>query len=200
MVSHADAAAGVMSAASRVGREAAPRFSRECGGVVALRDEVAHEQRRRQTGRDDGRGRHRGRRLRSMVFKLALFVAALLMTTAGVTNVVGYLVARRIVRDEIDHRLQAAALHRHKIVEAYVHRQHERIALIASRTQLRRTHPRLRWQREHRRGVSASGRADSAGRQASQVDFVAIGGYGPRRRGDCLHRRESLRLRLLARR
>ena len=74
----------------------------------------------------------------SVVFKLALIVAPLLVLTTGLMSGAGYYVARQIGRAEIHERLRVAATDRHKMITAYVAQQHERIQLVASRTQLRK--------------------------------------------------------------
>ncbi len=73
----------------------------------------------------------------SIAFKLAAFVFALLVLTAGAMTVAGYFVARRIVRDQIHERLSVVAADRHAMVLSYVAQQHERVGLVASRTRLR---------------------------------------------------------------
>ncbi len=76
-------------------------------------------------------------RHRSIAIKLAIFVLLLLAVMAGSMTIVAYLVARRIVRDEIHRRLFVAASDRHDMVLSYVAQQHERVNLVASRTRLR---------------------------------------------------------------
>ena len=73
----------------------------------------------------------------SMFFRLALFVAALLILTAGLMSWAGYLVARNIIRDQIHERLRVAAADRHQMVLSFVAQQLERAGLVASRTKLR---------------------------------------------------------------
>ena len=73
----------------------------------------------------------------SVVSKLTLFVAVLLVVTAGLVSTAGYGVARSIIRDQIYERLQVAAADRHAMVLNYVAQQHERAGLVASRTKLR---------------------------------------------------------------
>jgi hypothetical protein len=53
-------------------------------------------------------------------------------------SIAGYQVARRSAKNEIHERLRVAALDRHKMVMDYVAQQHDRIGLVASRTQLRK--------------------------------------------------------------
>lgn len=73
----------------------------------------------------------------SMFFRLALFVAALLILTAGLMSWAGYVVARNIIRDQIHERLRVAAADRHQMVLSFVAQQLERAGLVASRTKLR---------------------------------------------------------------
>jgi signal transduction histidine kinase/DNA-binding response OmpR family regulator len=84
---------------------------------------------------------------RSIVLKLAVFVSVLVVVLALITNGIGYLIARNIVRDQIHNHLRAVASDRHRMILRYVEQQHERIGLVASRTQLRRLLD------EHVRGV-----------------------------------------------
>ena len=74
---------------------------------------------------------------RSIAFKLAVFVFVLLVLMAGAMTVVGYVVGRGIVREQIHERLSVAAADRHAMVLSYVAQQHERVSLVASRTRLR---------------------------------------------------------------
>ncbi len=73
----------------------------------------------------------------SLARKLALFVIGLLLATAVAMTGSAYLVARHIIRGQIRDRLAVAAADRHAMVKAYVDQQHERVGLVASRTQLR---------------------------------------------------------------
>lgn len=73
----------------------------------------------------------------SVVFKLTLFVAALLVITAGLVSTAGYQVARDIIRDQILERLEVAGADRHAMVHSFVLQQYERANLVASRTKLR---------------------------------------------------------------
>lgn len=74
---------------------------------------------------------------RSIAVKLAIFVCLLLALVAASMTGVAYVVARRIVRDEIHKRLLVAATDRHAMVINYVAQQHERASLVTSRTRLR---------------------------------------------------------------
>ena len=73
----------------------------------------------------------------SISTKLAIFVAAIVILSAAAMNTVSYFVARQILRSQIDERLRVATVDRHQMITSYVARQHERAALIASRTRLR---------------------------------------------------------------
>jgi len=73
----------------------------------------------------------------SVRFKLSLFVAAALVLTAGALSWGSYEVGYRIVRTQIHQHLQTAAADRHQMVMSYVAQQHERVALVASRTRFR---------------------------------------------------------------
>lgn len=73
----------------------------------------------------------------SFAKKLALFVAALLFVTALAMTIVGYFVARRIVREQIHQRLRIVEGDRHHMVKNFVLQQLERVSLVASRTRLR---------------------------------------------------------------
>ena len=73
----------------------------------------------------------------SLLFRLTGFVAIAVVLTAASVGWVGYEFARRTLRDQIHQRLSMVAADRATMLEAYVARQHERIALVASRTRLR---------------------------------------------------------------
>ena len=73
----------------------------------------------------------------SVVAKLSVFVGVLLIVTAGLVSWTGYVVARDIVRDNIHERMVVTAGSRRAMVEAFVAQQHERVALVSSRTKLR---------------------------------------------------------------
>ena len=77
----------------------------------------------------------RGRR--SIVFKVAALVSALLFVMAAAMTAVIYSTARSVVREQIHQRLAAAASDRHAMVLAHVAQQHELVRLVASRTRLR---------------------------------------------------------------
>ncbi len=74
---------------------------------------------------------------RSIVTKIAVLVALLLIGSGVVLHSIGYGYGRRLVRDQIHMRLEAAATDRVHLIEAYVGCQHERVSLIANRTRLR---------------------------------------------------------------
>ncbi len=73
----------------------------------------------------------------SLRFKLTLFVAAIVVLTAGALSVASYVFARRILRAQIHDRLSVVANDRQKLLFGYVQQQQERVALVASRTRLR---------------------------------------------------------------
>jgi PAS domain S-box-containing protein len=69
--------------------------------------------------------------------KLGLFVATILLLTGGTLSVVSYIVGRRMIREQINRRLEVAASDRHQMLTNFVAQQSQRIALIASRTRFR---------------------------------------------------------------
>ena len=73
----------------------------------------------------------------SVLVRTALFVAALLILTTLLMSWAGYVVARGIIKDQIDERLRVASADRHAMVLSFVAQQHERAGLVASRTKLR---------------------------------------------------------------
>ncbi|MCM2369373.1 response regulator [Aporhodopirellula aestuarii] len=74
---------------------------------------------------------------RSVALQLALFTSLLLIVTGGLLSFVGYNVAQRMIRDQIHNRLKSLADDRRAMIQEYVDRQKERVALVASRTRLR---------------------------------------------------------------
>ncbi len=74
----------------------------------------------------------------SILFKQGLFVGALVVLTCTAVSLIGYQFARSSLRDQIHKRLNAVAHDRDVMLSAFVAQQKERIALVASRTQLRR--------------------------------------------------------------
>ena len=75
---------------------------------------------------------------RSLRVKLTLFVAGVIVLTSGAVGWVGYVTAKNVLKEQIEGRLRVAANDRRAMLLAYVNQQHERIGLVASRTQLRR--------------------------------------------------------------
>ncbi|MCB9883584.1 MAG: SpoIIE family protein phosphatase [Planctomycetes bacterium] len=83
------------------------------------------------------RQRENSQRLFSIRGKLTIFVVSLIaVATAGIT-VTGYAVVRQILKDDVQEHLGTHARGRRDVLTRYVEQQHERIRLIASRTQLR---------------------------------------------------------------
>lgn len=74
---------------------------------------------------------------RSIVLKQTAFVALLVSFTGGILILAGYGFVRSLLRDQIDARLVVAASERQSRLQAYIRQQHERVALVASRTRLR---------------------------------------------------------------
>ncbi len=74
---------------------------------------------------------------RSIVWKLTLFVTALVVLVAGGLSVSGYVVARRIMREQVRDRLTVVAADRQAQVLGFIGQQQERVALVTSRTRLR---------------------------------------------------------------
>ncbi len=118
----------------RTCRDRASRRGPEGAGVSTIHMSTASE----KPVADPGGAVSKPGRHQSIGFKLALFVSCLLILTAVVMNAVAFAVARRIVRAEIHERLRVTAADRHKMTMSFVGQQHERVALVASRTQLRR--------------------------------------------------------------
>jgi two-component system sensor histidine kinase/response regulator len=79
----------------------------------------------------------RWRQTRSFAWQLGLLASLLLIVTGTTLGVVGYEVARRIIRSEIHARLRVVSNERRELIREYIGSQHERIALIASRTRFR---------------------------------------------------------------
>jgi len=73
----------------------------------------------------------------SLLLKQTAFVAMVTIVTGGTLILASERFARRIVRDEIDQRLVLIATDRQALLQAYIHQQQERVALVASRTRLR---------------------------------------------------------------
>src|SRR5215831_11691329 len=73
----------------------------------------------------------------SIWLKLTLFVGVLVILTSGVLIWKGYMFARDMLVDQIHARLTVVASDRQAMLLAYILQQHERVGLVASRTQLR---------------------------------------------------------------
>jgi two-component system sensor histidine kinase/response regulator len=73
---------------------------------------------------------------RSLLLKNTLFVAALVVLTAGVLGHLAYVFARDVLHDDIHVRMQIVASDRAALLEGYTRQQLERIALVSSRTRL----------------------------------------------------------------
>ncbi|NNE00916.1 MAG: methyl-accepting chemotaxis protein [Pirellulaceae bacterium] len=69
--------------------------------------------------------------------RLALFASLLLLLSTVFLTAAAFYVAREIINDQINLRLSVIANDRQKLLLAYVSQQHERVALVASRTRLR---------------------------------------------------------------
>ncbi len=74
----------------------------------------------------------------SIVFKLGLLVTVCVAVAVALAGWLSGLVAERIIKESINSKLQLAVTDRHAMVQAYVAQQHERVGLVASRTQFRR--------------------------------------------------------------
>src|SRR5437016_11353024 len=73
----------------------------------------------------------------SLLLKQTAFVALMTIIPVGMLILATGTIARRIVRNEIDERLVLAATDRQALLQIYIRQQHERVALVASRTRLR---------------------------------------------------------------
>ncbi len=74
---------------------------------------------------------------RSLGTQLLLLCPLLLLLTGMAIGGLGLYLAGRIIRGQVHQRLRIVASDRHQMVRDYVDRQHERVALIASRTRFR---------------------------------------------------------------
>ncbi|QDT11378.1 response regulator [Planctomycetes bacterium K23_9] len=74
----------------------------------------------------------------SLQTKLAIFVAIAVIATATITNWIGFQFARRSLTGQIQQRLSTVAHDRERRLIAYATEQKQRVALLASRTRLRR--------------------------------------------------------------
>src|SRR3989442_13692950 len=90
-----------------------------------------------RTGRSTNQPRTRRTLRSSLLLKQTAFVAMVTIVTGGTLILASERFARRIVSDEIDQRLVLIATDRQALLQAYIHQQQERVALVASRTRLR---------------------------------------------------------------
>ncbi len=74
----------------------------------------------------------------SLLKKLALFVAAVVICTATLANYIGFRFARESLTTQIHQRLSTVAHDREQRLIAYLNQQKERAELVASRTRLRK--------------------------------------------------------------
>ncbi len=74
---------------------------------------------------------------RSMVFKQTIFVAIIVLVTSQALSWVGFVFARNALRERVHEHLGSVALERRARLMTFVSQQHERIALVASRTRFR---------------------------------------------------------------
>ncbi len=74
---------------------------------------------------------------RSLILRLTLYVAVLVVFVAGVLGVAGFLFTQRVLVEEIQSRLTLIANTRQAALLSYVDQQQDRVALVASRTRLR---------------------------------------------------------------
>lgn len=74
---------------------------------------------------------------RSLLLKNTLFVAIVVVLTAGILGHLAYIFARDILHDNIRVRLQLVVSDRAALFEGYVRQQLDRAALVTSRTHLR---------------------------------------------------------------
>ena len=73
----------------------------------------------------------------SLAVKLTIFVAGLVIVTAGSIGFAGLIFAERILSAQVDHRLAIIASDRAAMLRSYISNQEDEIALIASRTDLK---------------------------------------------------------------
>jgi sigma-B regulation protein RsbU (phosphoserine phosphatase) len=73
----------------------------------------------------------------SIWLKLAIFIGVLALLTSGVLIWTAYMFARDMLVDQIHARLTVTTSDRQAMLLAYIHQQHERVRLVASRTRLR---------------------------------------------------------------
>jgi len=85
----------------------------------------------------DGPNSPRIPRRSSIRQKLAVFVAALVVLTILALTLSGYLFIRQLLLNGVRERLTLDTASRSEMLQAYIQQQHERVALVASRTKLR---------------------------------------------------------------
>lgn len=73
----------------------------------------------------------------SIVWKLTLFVGALAVLIGGGLSGTGYVIARGILRGQIEDRLSIVVAGRQALLLNFIEQQKERVALVTSRTRLR---------------------------------------------------------------
>jgi signal transduction histidine kinase len=73
---------------------------------------------------------------RSLLLKLALFAATVVILTTAALSGAGYLFARDVLRDQIRERLRVVAVDRGELLENYVSLQQGRVALVSGRVRL----------------------------------------------------------------
>lgn len=69
--------------------------------------------------------------------RFSAFVGGLLVLSTILLSVAAFVVAREMLYEQIDSRLSVVAADRQRLLLAYINQQHERVALVASRTRLR---------------------------------------------------------------
>lgn len=74
---------------------------------------------------------------RSLITKQAIFVAVVVLVISQALSWVGFYFAREALRERVHHHLNAIGQERRARIQAFVHQQHERVALVASRTRFR---------------------------------------------------------------
>ncbi len=74
----------------------------------------------------------------SILTKLTLFVALIVIVSVTATNLIGFRFTRESLTSQIHERLHTVAHDREQRLKAYVNQQKERIALVGSRTRLRK--------------------------------------------------------------
>ncbi len=74
---------------------------------------------------------------RSLVTKQALFVAIVILVITQALSWVGFYFARNALRERVNHHLDSVAMERKARLLTFVRQEHERVALVASRTRFR---------------------------------------------------------------